>query len=65
MYDDDFGDGYGNEMQRHCAAVRGGLLSHADTDECDCGGCGWILTGCDTWEKCPIHWNPGKANPDI
>lgn len=34
-----------------------------DPDACGCSGNGWISTTCDTWEKCPHHYD-GQTCPE-
>lgn len=35
---------------------------HPDPDECGCR-CGWVLSSCDVWEKCPHHFD-GQDHPE-
>ena len=65
MHPDDYevDDGYTNEAQRHCAAIRSGWDSDEDPKNCACHGGGWILSNYDTWEKCPLH--EGRHPEDI
>lgn len=63
MYDDFDDDGYSNQAQRECAAIRRGYASEEDPKDCPCHGGGWILSDWDTWEKCPVH-NRGQMDPE-
>lgn len=53
---------HSNHFQRlHEHSTRG--AQRQDPDECGCNGAGWILSSCDVWEQCGIHYD-GQPHPE-
>jgi len=55
-------DRHNNHFQRiHEHSTRG--AERPDPDDCACNGSGWILSSCDVWEKCSVHYD-GQEHPE-
>ena len=51
---------YGNNVMRE---LDGGAWAEINPSVCPCQGDGWMLSGYDTWHKCPVH-NVGQTHPE-